>query len=64
MSRYMSRREMIVSPRNFAMNGVPYALSFILDIMDQSKCHVPSLGSLGEFKDPFNQMIIGVKVNV
>ena len=30
--------------------------------MDQSKCHVPDYKSDGVYADPFDQMIVGVKV--
>ena len=58
--QYVLRREESVMIRNIMR---PYILSFILDIMDQSKCHVPRHGDQGAFSDPFDQMIIGVKVH-
>ena len=61
-TRYVNRREIAMSPRNIGPKGVPYVLSFIIDIMDQSKCQVPALGLLNSFPDPFKQMIVGVKV--
>ena len=42
---------------------IPTILSIIIDIMDQAKCKLPRFGSQGVFSDPFDQLIVGVKVN-
>lgn len=54
----MKRREEAYSAQNRAN---PYLLSFIIDIMDQAHCTIPSLGTQNSFKDPLKQMITGVK---
>ena len=58
----MRRREQAQSATNLSIDGTPKVLSIIIDIMDQSKCHVPDLGMQGVFNKPFDQMIVGVKV--
>ena len=35
--------------------------SVIIDIMDQNKCHVPSLGTRDKFTEPIQQIITGAK---
>ena len=60
MIRYMKRREEVHSPANQAK---PYLLSFIIDIMDQQKCGIPSKGTQGTFASPLKQIITGVKVH-
>lgn len=52
-----------MSARNIGINNVPTLTSIIIDIMDQSKCHIPDLGMQGVFNEPFDQMVVGVKVN-
>lgn len=63
-SRYVRRREEPTSARNIGAFGVPIVLSIILDIMDQLKSHVPGHGLQGVLTDPFNKLIVGVKVLV
>lgn len=58
----MRRREEAQSASNLGINNTPRVLSIIIDIMDQSKCHVPDIGMQGVFNGPFDQMIVGVKV--
>lgn len=58
----MRRREEAQSATNLGIDGTPKVLSIIIDIMDQSKCRVPDIGMQGVFSDPFDQMIVGVKV--
>ena len=41
----------------------PSVLSFIIDIMDQKKCQVPSKGTQDTYSNPLKMVITGVKVH-
>ena len=56
--RYMRRRNRVFLPEN---KESPFILSMIIDIAEQSHCQLPWKGTQSSFKDPFKQMIVGVK---
>lgn len=54
----MTRRNRVFLPEN---KEKPFILSMIIDIAEQGHCQLPWKGTQSSFKDPFKQMIVGVK---